>query len=104
MFGLKSGKSAKISLPCLSRFGFSTDIVFAELVNGLANAANGGPLVLLSLTPVLHFFLEDPSFDANDDVLLGAIVNLSGDLRRKRSRNVEFKRKTEDVMKGFAVT
>lgn len=90
MFGLKSGKSAKISLPCLSRFGlrFSADDVFAELVEGFPDFKSV-PLVLLPLTLVFRFFFGDPSFDADDDTRLGAIVNLNGALRRKRSRNVK---------------
>ena len=75
----------------MSRFGlrFSTDDVFAELVEGFPDDKSF-PLVLLSLPPVFCFFFGDPSFDADDDTRLGAIVNLDGDLRRKHSRNLDF--------------
>ena len=86
MFGLKSGKSSKISLPCLSLFGI-TDDVFEALVVDLP--ADGVSFGLLSLTTTFRFFFGDPSLDIEDEARLGAIVDFNGDFGKTQSKTLE---------------
>ena len=74
MFGLKSGKSAKTSLPCLSRFGRSptADKLFEfEVVAD----EDDFPFDSCPLPTTFLFLLEGPTFDEAPNTRLGAMVN-----------------------------
>ena len=71
MFGLKSGKSVKTNLPCLSRFGTSARDVVSELVVGEDGVLVDSPPVFTTLS----FLMEAPSIDDVFNDRLGAIRN-----------------------------
>lgn len=91
MFGLKSGKSANINLPCLSRFGGITDGVRDRDMLAVEDVADddGVSCGLHSFSSVFRFFLLDPSINTADNARLGAIVDFEEDFSKVQSRNIE---------------